>query len=283
MRRFLAPAAVLLTLSSAVLPAQEAVAVSGAPTPASAEAAAPAARRERPRVFVQAFEFNAQLGREERDELNSLAGAIAALRGADPQAALQQTMANLGRAAADLLVEQLLEDGEVRVVERRALEAILAEQDLVAGDRAAAGQDVAQKAKLAGARYMITGSITQFGQSVKQSAAGAVLGGVLRNRTGGLIGGVKSGKTTYTIGITARVIDTATGDVVASVKSDGIVDGNRQRAIVGAGVAGAIIGGAFSKSETGERELRIGEALTLSTAKLADQIVEKLQRETGAN
>ncbi len=244
--------------------------------------AAPA-RRERPRVFVQAFEFNATLAKAEQDELNSLAGAIAVMRGQDPNAAMQQTMANLGRAVADLLVEQLLDGGEVRVVERRALEDIIKEQDLVGGDRAQSGQDVASKAKIAGARYMVTGSITTFGQSKQQSRLGAVLGGVIRNKTGGLVGGVSSGKTLYTIGLTARIVDTETGDIVASVKTDGTVEGNKHRSVVGAGVLGAVIGGGLSTASSDERELRIAEALAMSTSALADQLVEKLQREIAQN
>jgi len=283
MRRSLAFAALIACSTFATsLEAQELVA-SSTVTPTMEAAVAPAARRERPRVFVQAFEFNAQLGEAERAELNSLAALMSAARGNDPQAALQQSMANLGRAAADLLVESLLEGGEVRVVERRALEAILAEQNLVASDRAADGQDVARSARVAGARYMVTGSITKFGQSRQQSKKGTMIGVILREKTGGLIAGANSGKTVYTIGITARLVDTETGDIVASVKTDGVVEGNKHRTIAGGGVLGGVLGGAMSNSASDERELRIGEALAQSTAALAEELVAKLQRETSGN
>jgi curli biogenesis system outer membrane secretion channel CsgG len=275
-RSFVIAALIASTLSISSLSAQEMVATAS-PAPAAEVGIAPTAKRERPRVFVQAFEFNAQLGEEERAELNSFAALVSAARGQDPQAALQQSMANLGRAAADLLVEALLEGGEVRVVERRALDAILAEQNLVASDRAAEGQDVARTARVAGARYMVTGSITKFGQSRQQSRVAAIAGGILRAKTG--IGGVSSGKTVYTIGITARLVDTETGDIIASVKTDGIVEGNKHRTIAAGGVLGGVLGGAMSNGASNERELRIGEALVESTGAIAEELVAKLLRE----
>ncbi len=279
MHRYLALATVIaISTFTGSLDAQELVAGTSAMRTAESTAA-PTVRHERPRVFVQAFEFNAQLGEEERAELNSLAALVSAAKGNDPQAAMQQSMANLGRAASDLLVEALLEGGDVRVVERRALDAILAEQNLVASERAASGQDVARMARVAGAKYMVTGSITKFGQSRKQSNKAAMVGGLLRAKTGGVIGGVRSGKTTYTIGITARLVDTETGDIIASVKTDGVVEGNKHRSVAGAGVLGGVLGGAMSNGESGERELRIGEALAMSTAAVADELVAKLVAE----
>jgi hypothetical protein len=67
--------AALVASSVVVTPvsAQDLVATTASPAPSPAPSAATAARRERPRVFVQAFEFHAQLGQTDGDELNSLA------------------------------------------------------------------------------------------------------------------------------------------------------------------------------------------------------------------
>lgn len=269
----LAAAPTLSAQTAAAIPAN-AVAVE---TPAVEVTGIP--RSQRPRVFVQAFEFNATLSDQDRAELNSLGSIVAAMRGGDPMAAQRQSSENLGRAAADMLVEQLLESGFFRVVERRALDVVKAEQDLVSSDRAAANQSVAQQAKLLGAKYMVTGAITKFGRSQeKKGGFGGIAGAVLKAKTGIAVGAITSGKTTYQIEITARIVDTETGEVVASMTSDGTAVGNKSRTIAGGGVLGAVIGGAVSKSTTGERESKIAEALAMSTAGIGEKLVVAQKR-----
>jgi curli biogenesis system outer membrane secretion channel CsgG len=74
------------------------------------------------------------------------------------------------------------------------------------------------------------------------------------------------------------VVDAETGEVLSSVTTEGAVEGDKSRSIAGAGLAGGIIGGALSKSTTGEREKRIAEALAISAANLTVKLVEQQQK-----
>jgi curli biogenesis system outer membrane secretion channel CsgG len=223
-------------------------------------------RAQRPKVVVQPFEFNVVPTQEQLEEMNSLASLVSALRGGDPAATMQATGANLGRAAADLLTEQLMNTQRFRVLERRALDQVKTEQTV-----SATGP---QAGKLAGANFIVTGAITKFGISKQTSRMGTIAGSILKSKSGGLIGGVSSGKTVYEIGMTVRVVDAETGEIVASVQTEGAVEGDKSRALAGAGVAGGVLAGALSKSTTGEREKRIAEALALSAANLTVKLVE---------
>jgi len=160
----------------------------------------------------------------------------------EPNGVAAEEHGEYGRAAADLLFEQLLETGYFRIVERRALEGVKSEQDLVGSDRAAANQSVAQQAKLHGAKYMVTGAITKFGRSQdKKAGFGGIAAAIVGQKMGGAFSGVSSGKTTYQIEITARIVDTETGEVAAAMTSDGSAVGNKSRTIVGGGMLASIL------------------------------------------
>ena len=81
----------------------------------------------------------------------------------------------LGSAAADELATQLVRSGRFSVIERRELEAILAEQDFGASGRVTASS-AAQIGQVLGAQLMITGSITQFSVESKRGGIGGIGG-----------------------------------------------------------------------------------------------------------
>jgi curli biogenesis system outer membrane secretion channel CsgG len=117
---------------------------------------------------------------------------------------------DIGRGMADQVVEALLSDKTFRVIERKNLDTILAEQDFAHSDRA----DVraAQQSKIGrvkGIDYMITGSITKFSMETK--------GGKLHVKGIGIGGG--RGKAE--VKLTARLVNTSTGEVVASATGEG--------------------------------------------------------------
>src|SRR5215813_9953026 len=73
---------------------------------------------------------------------------------------------DVGKGIADLMVDKLVADGAYSVIERKALDKVLAEQNLTNSDRA----DPASAAKigrLLGVDAIIVGSITQFGRDDK--------------------------------------------------------------------------------------------------------------------
>jgi curli biogenesis system outer membrane secretion channel CsgG len=243
--------------------------------PASiAPAIAAIPRAQRPAVMVMNFEFAAPLAKEDLAELNTLGAAIAAMKSGDATGSAQQTGVNLGKAAADMIVERLLATAQFRVMERKALDEIAREQELAASNRVASGQTVAQGAQLLGARYMITGSITKFGKSQEKKRSGL---GMLTKVVAGV--DIQSQKTNYEIGITSRIVETSTGEVIASLTTDAVVTGDKGRSIAGlAGTWGGAAGALVGSSNSGEREKRIVESLQHAVDKLVVQYVEVRER-----
>ena len=71
---------------------------------------------------------------------------------------------DIGKGIADLIVDGLVEDGTYRVIERKRLDAILAEQNFSNSDRAdPSAASVAKIGKALGVKYLLVGSITKFG------------------------------------------------------------------------------------------------------------------------
>jgi len=125
---------------------------------------------------------------------------------------------DIGKGIADLIVDGLVEDGSYRVIERKRLDAILAEQNFSNSDRAdPAAAKVAKLGKALGVKYLIVGSITKFGIEDKGMKIGGGAWGGGKFGVGDV--GTKKGKAT--VAIAARMIDTSTGEIMAVAKSDG--------------------------------------------------------------
>lgn len=272
----LAPLRPFVAAAALALPATAPLAAQASTDSAGARTVAAIPRAQRPTVAVRAFEFAAMLGPEERQELNSIGALAVALRGGvgraeDPQ--LTQT--NLARAVTDLLVERLQNVQQFRLLERAQLGEITGEQDLAASGRAARGQAGAQTGALLAARYVVTGSITKFGRS-QQRKRGAF--GVLSRAVGAGVD-ASTTQTDYEVAITAKVVEASTGELVASMTTEGKVTGDKGRSIAGiGGTWGGLVGGALSKNVTGEREKRIAEAMQRAVDLIAIQIVEARER-----
>jgi curli biogenesis system outer membrane secretion channel CsgG len=111
---------------------------------------------------------------------------------------------NLGRAAADELVTQLLEDGSFTVIERAQLEAILDEQGLGASG-AVNPSTAAQIGKVLGVQFILTGSITQF--SIERTSA----------RVRGIRGTYSNAESRVDV----RLISTDTAEILVAVEGQG--------------------------------------------------------------
>lgn len=91
---------------------------------------------------------------------------------------------------------------------------------------------------------------------------------------------MSASQATYEIALTARVVETETGEVVASVTSEAKVIGDRDRALAGLG-GSLLVGGAgavLSQRNSGDRERRIFEALEIAADKLVVHCVEAKDR-----
>src|SRR6185369_15784435 len=86
------------------------------------------------------------------------------------------TNQDIGKGIADLMVDKLVNDGTYSVIERNALDKILAEQNLSNSDRADP-LSAAKIGKVLGVDAIVIGSITQFGRDDKKtSVAGDGIG-----------------------------------------------------------------------------------------------------------
>lgn len=118
--------------------------------------------------------------------------------------------ADIGKGMADQVVDALVNDGTWRVIERKKLDTVLAEQDFSRSDRAdPSAAKLSKVGKVLGVKFIISGSITKFATETR--------GGGLRVKGIGL--GAKKAKSE--INLTARMIDTSTGEILISAKGHG--------------------------------------------------------------
>jgi curli biogenesis system outer membrane secretion channel CsgG len=103
----------------------------------------------------------------------------------------------LGSGAADILTTELVKVGKFDMFERERLNTVMKEQDFGATDRVDPAS-AARIGKIIGVKYIITGAITEYGQS----------------KNGGGGGGVNIGKTGYHAAVDIRMIDAETGRIV---------------------------------------------------------------------
>jgi curli biogenesis system outer membrane secretion channel CsgG len=176
---------------------------------------------------------------------------------------------DIGKGMADQVVDALVNDGTFRVIERKKLDTVLAEQDFSHSDRAdPSAAKLSKVGKVLGVRYIIAGSITKFGGEEKSYGAGGIGG----NAIGGL--GLKKAKTEVTL--TARMIDATTGEILVSAKGEGISKKGGGFS-VGGGAFGHG-GGGFSMGSSDYKASAIGEAQEQACNLLVTAIVAKKDR-----
>ena len=184
-------------------------------------------------------------------------------------AAIFGTDVDIGKGITDLIVDRLVNSGVYSVIERKAIDKILAEQNLSNSDRA----DPASAAKIArilGVDAIIIGSITQFGRDDQStSVGGGAVGGITRKFG---IGGVQRKEAKAVVGINARMIDTSTAEIlgVASGKGESQRSGTSLLGAVkdqGQALAGVLYLWGLDASEGADVQARVvGGALSLAKA-----------------
>ena len=212
-------------------------------------AAAPAQQKKR--VAVMNFDYA------------TVQSAVSALFGSNQ---------DIGKGIADILVDKLVNDGAYSVIERKQLDKIIAEQNFSNSDRADPNS-AAKIARILGVDAIIIGSITQFGRDDKSTAVG---GGAASNTLGRFgIGGVKTSKSTAVCTVTARMIDTSTAEILASVQGHG------EESRSGTGILGS--GGSWAGSGGGGLDMRssnfgntiLGMAVNKATTDVAHGLDQK--------
>lgn len=175
---------------------------------------------------------------------------------------------DIGKGMADQVVDALVEDGTFRVIERKKLDTILKEQDFAASDRAdPSAAKLSKIGKMLGVRYIIAGSITKFGGEEKRIGGG----GLLKGKLGGL--GLKKAKTE--VALTARMIDTTTGEIMVSAKGEGE---SKKGGGLAVGAGGGGVGGVFGMNTSDYKASAIGEAQEMATRDLVQKLIAKRDR-----
>jgi len=162
---------------------------------------------------------------------------------------------DIGEGIQALVEDELLDRAVFRIYSRKHLNDLLKEQDFQQSRRADPTTAV-QIGKLAGVKYIITGTVVKFEQKKKGGGLGFVT-----KKLGFGGGAVKLAEAK--VGITAQLIDVETGEILFSAKAEDKSTGVFIAGITSAG--GGFLGGDSSISKAAEKAVK----------KLVDQIVKK--------
>ena len=179
------------------------------------------------------------------------------------------TNVDVGKGVADLLVGNLVKSGTYSVIERKALEKVLAEQNFSNSDRANP-TSAAKLGQLLGVDAIIIGSVTQFGRDDKTtSVGGGALGGIGRKYG---LGGVAKRESKAVVGLSARLVSTETAEILAVAEGKG--ESNRSGAsLLGAGgSATASAGGAYDMTSSNFGGTILGEAVNQAVSSLSRKL-----------
>jgi len=179
------------------------------------------------------------------------------------------TNVDIGKGISDMLVDRLVNDGTYRVIERNAIDKILNEQNFSNSDRA----DPSTAAKIGhvlGVDAVIVGDITQFGRDDQNKNIGGALG---KWGSGYGLGGVGHHSAKAVVQITARLIDTNTGEVLGSATGEGTSKRSGTSLLGGGAGSGGWGGGEGGMTSSNFGATIIGEATNAAVTQLAQALV----------
>ena len=189
-----------------------------------------------------------------------------------------QTDVDVGKGMTNLLVKYLVKDGTYSVIERQALDKILAEQNFSNSDRANANS-AAKIGKLLGVDAIIVGVITQFGGENKDTKVGGGGGG-----WGGFgIGGFSHKKSKAIVSVDARLVDIDTAEILGVADGKGESTRESTSLLGGGGNWHGFGGGGVDFGSSDFQETIIGEAVKKAMEQLSAGIIAdapKLQART---
>lgn len=175
---------------------------------------------------------------------------------------------DVGKGVADILVEKLVNGGQYSVIERKAIDKIMAEQNFSNSDRADSST-AAKIGKLLGVQYIVMGSITQFGRDDRQTNVGGI--GRVTGRYG--IGGIGKKESKAAVALSARLVNTDTGEIIVAATGKG--ESTRSgTSLLGAGGGSTAAGGAmYDMSSSNFGQTILGEAVHQAVNQLS-QLLE---------
>ena len=197
-------------------------------------------------------------------DLNGSALRIQQTQGQMPQGGGVQTTQTVNlppppefaRTLTELLTTALINSGRFVVLERQQMQAVIAEQDLNAAGRVNKETGAAQ-GHIIGAQAMITGDITGYSYT-QQSLGGSALN-VIKNLK------VGASRVKAAVVVDLRMVDAATGEVLASAKGNGSASST--------GVAGDLTKDDQQISASGAWSTPLGQASRAAISKVVEQLV----------
>jgi curli biogenesis system outer membrane secretion channel CsgG len=193
--------------------------------------AAPAATKHR--VAVMNFDYG------------TVQSSVSAIFGTDQ---------DIGKGISSMLIEKLVKDGQYSVIERAALDKLLAEQNFSNSDRANP-TSAAKIGQLLGVDTIIIGTITQFGRDDKHTNLGA---GGYGSKFG--LGGIGTKNSKAVVAVSARMVNVNTGEIISAVTGSGESSRGGTSLIGAGGGYGGGGGGALDMGSSNFGNTILGEA-----------------------
>ena len=182
------------------------------------------------------------------------------------------TNQDIGKGISDLLVNQLVNDGTYRVIERNALDKILKEQNFSNSDRADANS-AAKIGRILGVDAIIVGDITQFGRDDQNKNIGGGAASHWGAKYG--LGNIGTKKAKAVVEITGRLIDVNTAEILASVNGHGESARSDTNLLGGGGDWGSGGGGHVDMGSSNFGQTIIGEAVKGAVTQLGQNLDTK--------
>lgn len=184
-------------------------------------------------------------------------------------AALFGSDIDIGKGIADLLVKYLVKDGTYSVIERKAMDKILAEQNFSNSDRANPNS-AAKLGKLLGVDAIIVGSITQFGNDNQNKKVGGGGGGF-----GGFgVGGFSHKSSKAVVGLDARLVDIDTAEILGVAEGKGESKRESTSLLGGGGSWHGFGGGAVDFGSSDFENTIIGEAVKQAVTQMSKEVID---------
>ena len=175
---------------------------------------------------------------------------------------------NVGKGITDLLITGLVNNGTFSVFERQTLDKLMAEQNFSNSNRADPST-AAKLGKMAGVDYIIIGAITQFGNETKKQGVGGN-GGTWH---GYGVGGFGHSNSKAEVGISARIVNVNTGEIVAVAEGSGQSSRSSTSLLGGGGDWRGSGGGNVNFGSSNFQETIIGEATKAAVDQLSGNII----------
>jgi curli biogenesis system outer membrane secretion channel CsgG len=175
---------------------------------------------------------------------------------------------DVGKGISDLLVKYLVEDGSYSVIERKAMDKILAEQNFSNSDRANPSS-AAKLGKLLGVDAIIVGSITQFGNDTKNTN----IGGGGGNWGGFGVGGIGRKKSKAIVAVDARIVDIDTAEIMGVASGKGESERDSTSLLGGGGNWHGFGGGNVDFGSSDFQQTILGEAVNKAVKELSTGVI----------